>query len=62
MLGIGRTTESRIFVIREILREKLFESEAVSGKLTYSASQESLGKNWLSKEEDEAWAHLQKEI
>jgi len=49
--------------IRESLREKLFESdEIISGLLTYKASESSLAKNWLSKEEDEAWAHLQKEI
>lgn len=46
--------------IREILREKLFEEESLSGKLTYLASEKSLAKNWLLKEEDEAWAHLQK--
>ena len=49
--------------IRESLREKLFESdEIISGLLTYKASESSLAKNWLSKEEDEEWAHLQKEI
>ena len=47
--------------IRETLREKLFEKEEVKGKLTYLASEKSLAKNWMSKEEDEAWAHLQKE-
>lgn len=47
--------------IREILREKLFEEESLTGKLTYLASEKSLAKNWLLKEEDEAWAHLQKE-
>lgn len=48
--------------IRETLREKLFEKEEVKGKLTYLASEKSLTRNWMSKEEDEAWAHLQKEI
>lgn len=48
--------------IRETLREKLFEKEEVKGKLTYLASEKSLARNWMSKEEDEAWAHLQKEI
>jgi len=47
--------------IRETLREKLFEEEELSSKLTYLASEKALAKNWLSKEEDEAWAHLQKE-
>lgn len=47
--------------IRELLREKLFENEGVSGLYTYKASEASLAKNWLRKEEDEAWAHLQKE-
>ncbi len=49
--------------IRESLREKLFEKEElVNGLLTYKASEKSLAKNWLTKEEDKAWAHLQKEI
>lgn len=47
-------------LIRETLREKLFERENVSGLYTYKASEASLAKNWLRKEEDEAWAHLQK--
>lgn len=37
-------------LIRETLREKLFEKEMISGKLTYLASQKSLAKNWLSKQ------------
>ncbi len=48
--------------IRELIREKLFEDESLNGLQTYLASEESLAKNWLSKEEDQAWAHLQKEI
>ncbi len=48
--------------IRETLREKLFEEEDLDGKLTYLASEKSLARDWLLKEEDEAWAHLQKEI
>ncbi len=47
--------------IREIIREKLFEQEAVGGKYTYLASEQALARNWLVKEEDEAWKHLQKE-
>lgn len=47
--------------IRELLREKLFEREGTSGLYTYKASEASLAKNWLRKEEDEAWQHLQKE-
>lgn len=47
--------------IRETLREKLFEQEAFGGIHTYKAAESSLAKNWLRKEEDEAWAHLQKE-
>lgn len=35
------------------INEKLF---------TVIASEKSLGKKWLRKEEDEAWAHLQKGI
>ena len=48
--------------IREMLREKLFERENISGLNTYKASELSLAKNWLRKEEDEAWGHLQKEM
>lgn len=49
-------------LIRELLREKLFEKDAVNGFQTYLASEKSLAKHWLSKEEEQAWAHLQKEI
>jgi len=48
--------------IREILREKLFEDEKVSGIYAYKAAEPSLAKHWLTKEEDDAWAHLQEEI
>jgi len=48
-------------LIRDLLREKLFEEESLGGIYTYKASEEALGKNWLGKEEDEVWAHLQKE-
>ena len=48
--------------IRETLREKLFEGESFGGAYTYRASEKSLAKNWMSTEEDQAWAHLQKEI
>jgi len=49
--------------IRETLREKLFEQETenIGGLYTSIASEESLAKNWLSKKEDKAWRHLQKE-
>ncbi len=50
--------------IKELLREKLFEDEPerFGGMYTYLASEESLARSWLSQEEEEAWAHLQKEI
>ena len=50
--------------IRELIREKLFEreSEIFGGFSTYKASEEALARDWLSPEEDKAWAHLQKEI
>ncbi len=50
--------------IRELLRERLFEqgSENTGGISTYLASQQSLSKNWLLKEEDIAWKHLEKEM
>lgn len=50
--------------IREIVRERLFEreSEVFGGLSTYMASEESLARNWLSPEEEDAWAHLQEEI
>ena len=47
--------------IKNLLREKLFEKENVSGIFTYCASENALSKNWLTKEEDSAWDHLQKE-
>ncbi len=46
--------------IRELIREKLFDKEELlSGHQTYFASEKALAKTWLSKQEDEAWAHLQ---
>jgi len=48
--------------IKNLLREKLFEKENVGGVFTYSASEKALSKNWLTKEEEKAWEHLQKEI
>ena len=47
--------------IKNLLRERLFEKENVGGVFTYNASEKALSKNWLTKEEDKAWAHLQKE-
>lgn len=48
-------------LIKESLREKLFEKENIGGIFTYGASEKSLSKYWLTKEEDEAWEHLQEE-
>lgn len=48
--------------IRETLRKRLFEMEDVNGMNTYKASEASLAKNWLKKEEDKAWKHLQREM
>ena len=49
--------------IRETIREKLFgnENESFGGLITSKASEKALARNWLSKEEDKAWAHLQEE-
>jgi len=47
-------------LIRELLRERLFENEAVGGIYTSLASEKTLAKLWNTKEEDKAWAHLQK--
>ena len=49
--------------IRELIRERLFEKETeiFGGFSTYLASEESLARYWLSPEEDDAWAHLQRE-
>ena len=49
-------------LIRELLREKLFEAEGetLTGIRTAIASEAALAKSWLTKEEDAAWAHLQK--
>ena len=49
-------------LVRELLREKLFSEEKISGIYTYKASEASLAKLRLTKEEYEAWKHLQKEI
>jgi len=48
--------------IREVVREKLFEEEKefISGLATSTASEKSLAKAWLSKDEEKAWKHLQK--
>lgn len=43
--------------IREMLREKLFGQENISGLNTYKASEASLAKNWLRKKEDGVWKH-----
>ena len=49
--------------IREVIREHLFEDEKeLGGFSSYLASERALAKNWLSPGEDEAWAHLQKEM
>jgi predicted DNA binding CopG/RHH family protein len=45
--------------IKETLREKLFEKENIGGIFTYSASEKSLAKYWMTKKEDKAWEHLQ---
>lgn len=47
--------------IRELIREKLFEEDEITGVHTFLASHSALAKDWLSKEEDNAWKHLQKE-
>jgi hypothetical protein len=47
-------------LIRETLRQKLFEGENVGGIYTSKASEKSLSKNWSSKKEDKAWQHFQK--
>ncbi|MFH1055535.1 MAG: hypothetical protein V1744_05530 [Candidatus Altiarchaeota archaeon] len=48
--------------IRDLLRERLFKREVdvFGGFSTYGASEKSLARSWLTPEEDEAWAHLQK--
>lgn len=47
--------------IRELIRERIFENEAIGGEFTSRASEESLSRYWMTKEEDQAWSHLQKE-
>ena len=34
--------------------------EDMNGRFTMLASEKALAKHWLTKEEDEAWGHLQK--
>jgi len=48
-------------LIKELLRETLFNDDEISGLYTALASEKTLGKHWLVKEEDEAWEYLQKE-
>ncbi len=45
--------------IRETMRTELYEPK--NGLLTALASEKSLAKLWLSKEEEGAWKHLQKD-
>lgn len=46
--------------IRELIREKLFDrEEKLTGSSTYLASEAVLARDWLSKDEDAAWSHLQ---
>jgi hypothetical protein len=47
-------------LIRELLREKLFD-ELFGDVFITMASESSLAKHWLTKEEDKAGVHLQKE-
>jgi len=48
---------------RDALRSKIFaDNEKLSGIYTEKASELSLAKKWLTKEEDLAWKHLEKEI
>ena len=47
-------------MVSKINLEDSFKTEINTSKLTYMASRKSLAKNWNSKEEDKAWAHLQK--
>ncbi len=50
-------------LVRDALRCKLFEAKKDFGGLyTYLASEKALAKKWLTKEEDNAWKHLEKEI
>lgn len=50
-------------LIKELLREKVFEDEPerFGGISTCLAIEGSLARSWLSQEENEAWAHMQKE-
>ena len=48
--------------IREAIRQRLFGEEQLSGRFTALASEKALARRWLTKEEDEAWAHLQSRI
>jgi hypothetical protein len=38
------------------------KNKKLNGFLIYKASEESLAKNWLLKEEDEAWIHLKTKV
>ncbi|MGM5481518.1 MAG: ribbon-helix-helix domain-containing protein [Nanobdellota archaeon] len=57
----GYTTLQEL--IREVLREKLFEDEkrTTNGSYTSLASESALAKHWLAEKEEKAWKHLQKD-
>jgi hypothetical protein len=42
--------------------KKRKDIENIGGLYTSKASEKSLAKRWLTKEEDKAWKHLEKEI
>lgn len=49
--------------IRETLREKLFgNTEELKGFNSYLATEASLAKSWMFKEEDKVWQHLQNSL
>ena len=48
--------ESTQDFIRELIRQRIFESASI--KSTAIASESVLGKIWNTQEEDEAWKHL----
>ncbi|MFT4283035.1 MAG: hypothetical protein ACMXX6_01275 [Candidatus Woesearchaeota archaeon] len=48
--------------MQDFIRKTLFEEKETITRLnTYLASEQSLAKNWLTKEEEKAWNYLQKE-
>lgn len=58
-LGLKDKSEAIKFVVKSYVKEKLKQMEKINEKLaTAIASEKSLAKTWLNKQEDDAWKNL----